>query len=245
MRGIGVKQRSAYAVIKTDLEEQLRNMRDEKEFLTAGHAKAKDCYESKRKLLNISEDSLFALAWDVEGYSKLIEKNTTITEGINDIVSRINGPVHGRGNIQADVSAVKKELEPYIKGVTTKKREAAPHLLLFMISDELRNFKPYAVPVRVIKYKSITDAMLREFKEELRKAMKECGMTTVGMYKIDYFNELHFPVVYSSFCFYIKLCCVYKWNPRENPLCTCPKKVFHRKHTPKSLLDNKLVITTG
>lgn len=49
-----------------------------------------------------------------------------------------------------------------------------------MISDELSNFKPYAVPVRVIKYKSITDAMLREFKEELRKAMKECGMTTVG-----------------------------------------------------------------
>lgn len=186
VRGIGVKQRRAYAVIKTDLEEQLRNMRDEKEFLTAGLAKAKDCYESKRKLLNVSEDSLFALAWDVEGYSKLIEKNMSITDSISDILARINGPVHGRGNIQADVSALKKELEPYVKGVTTKKREAASHLLLFMISDELRNFKPYAVPVRVIKYKSITDAMLREFKGELRKAMKECGMTTVGMHKIDY-----------------------------------------------------------
>ena len=83
---------------------------------------------------------------------------------------------------------MKKKLEPYIKGVTTKKREAVSHLLLFMISDELRNFKPYAVPVRVIKYKSITDAMLREFKEELRKAMKECGMTTVGMCKVDFFK---------------------------------------------------------
>lgn len=188
VRGIGVKQRRAYAVIKADLEKQLRNMRYEKEFLTAGLAKAKDCYESKKKLLNISEDSLFALAWDVEGYSKLIEKNMTITEGINDILRRINGPVHGRGNIQADISVLKKELESYIKGVTTKRREAASHLLLFMISDELRNFKPYAVPVRVIKYKSITDAMLRGFKEDLRKAMKECGMTTVGMYKVDYFK---------------------------------------------------------
>ena len=120
-------------------------------------------------------------AWDVEGYSKLIEKNTSLIQGINDILARINGPVHGRGNIQADVSTLKKDLEAYIKGVTTKKREAASHLLLFMISDELRNFKPYVVPVRVIKYKSITDAMLREFKEELRKAMKECGMTTVGI----------------------------------------------------------------
>lgn len=45
VRGIGVKQRRAYAVIKADLEKQLRNMRYEKEFLTAGLAKAKDCYE--------------------------------------------------------------------------------------------------------------------------------------------------------------------------------------------------------
>lgn len=118
----------------------------------------------------------------------MIEKNMKIAEGINDILRRINGPVHGRGNIQADISVLKKELESYIKGVTTKRREAASHLLLFMISDELRNFKPYAVPVRVIKYKSITDAMLRGFKEDLRKAMKECGMTTVGMYKVDYFK---------------------------------------------------------
>ena len=109
--------------------------------------------------MNVSEDSLFALAWDVEGYCKLIEKNTTLTEGINDILARINGPFHGRGNIQADVSVLKKELEPYIKGVTTKKREATSLLLIFMISNELRNFKPYAMPVRVIKYKSITDAM--------------------------------------------------------------------------------------
>ena len=50
-----------------------------------------------------------------------------------------------------------------------------------MLSDELRNFKPYAIPVRVVKYKSITDAKARELKEELRNAMKECGMTTVGM----------------------------------------------------------------
>lgn len=105
VRDIGVIQRRAYAI----LEEQLRNMRDEKEFLTAGISKAKDCYESKRKFLNILEDSLFALAWDVEGYFKLIEKNTTITEGINGILARINGPAHGRGNIQIGVSAHKKK----------------------------------------------------------------------------------------------------------------------------------------
>lgn len=51
---------------------------------------------------------------------------------------------------------LKKEIELYIKGLNTKKREAASQLLLFMISNELRSFKPYAVPVRVFKYKSLT-----------------------------------------------------------------------------------------
>ena len=181
VRALGVKQRRSYGSIKTDLERQLQNMQEEMEFLTAGLAKAKDTYESKKKLLKVSEESLFALAWDVEGFSQLKGKNTTIQDTISSILQRISGPVSERGNIPADVCTLKKELEPYIKGVHTKKREAASHLLLFMISDELRKFKPYAMPVRVVKYKSITDAKIRELKEELRKAMKECGMTTVGM----------------------------------------------------------------
>lgn len=185
VRGLGVKQRRSYGAIKTDLERQLRSMQEEQEFLTAGLAKAKETYESKKKLLKVSEESLFALAWEVEGFSKLKEQNAKIKASIASILERIIGPASERGNIPADVCVLKKELEPYIKGVHTKKREAASHLLLFMISDELRNYKPYAVPVRVVKYKSITDAKVRELKEELRKAMKEwndyCGYVKVVM----------------------------------------------------------------
>ena len=180
VRGMAVKQRRSLATIGGDLQKLLHKMPEEKLFLSEGLTKAKHLYESKRRALNVSEDSLFALAWDVEGYSKLVEKNEAIQNTISGILQRISGPPTERGNIQADVANLKKEIEPYIKGLNTKKREAASHLLLFMISDELRSFKPYAVPVRVVKYKSITDAKLRELKEELRIAMKDCGMTTVG-----------------------------------------------------------------
>lgn len=180
VRGMAVKQRRSLATIGGDLQKLLQKMPEEKLFLSEGLTKAKHLYESKRRALNVSEDSLFALAWDVEGYSKLVEKNEAIQNTISGILQRISGPPTERGNIQADVANLKKEIEPYIKGLNTKKREAASHLLLFMISDELRSFKPYAVPVRVVKYKSITDAKLRELKEELRIAMKDCGMTTVG-----------------------------------------------------------------
>ena len=48
-----------------------------------------------------------------------------------------------------------------------------------MISDELRNSKPYAVPVRFLPYHSITDAKLRELETELGDAMLAVNMLTV------------------------------------------------------------------
>lgn len=82
--GIGGKQRRAYAYITADLEKQLQNVVEENEFLVAGHAKAREECKSKRKLLNVSEESLFPLAWDVKGYSKFIEKNAAIKESITN-----------------------------------------------------------------------------------------------------------------------------------------------------------------
>jgi hypothetical protein len=46
-----------------------------------------------------------------------------------------------------------------------KKRAVATHLLIFMISEEVRNRKPYAIPVRILTYSSITDAKLRTLKD--------------------------------------------------------------------------------
>ena len=53
-----------------------------------------------------------------------------------------------------------------------------------MVSDELRNFKPYAIPVRVLKYTSLTDKNARDLKDELKSTMEDMGMVTVGMFKM-------------------------------------------------------------
>jgi len=49
-----------------------------------------------------------------------------------------------------------------------------------MIADEARNFKPYALPVRVLPYASMTDGRLRKLEEELITAMVNLGMVVVG-----------------------------------------------------------------
>ena len=43
---------------------------------------------------------------------------------------------------------LKQEFLLYLKGLYSKKRSAASHLLIFMIADECRNQKPYAVSVQ-------------------------------------------------------------------------------------------------
>ena len=54
------------------------------------------------------------------------------------------------------------------------------HVFVFMIADESRNVKPYAVPVRVLPFESVTDKKVRELEEEFRNAMTSIGMPVVG-----------------------------------------------------------------
>jgi hypothetical protein len=69
-----------------------------------------------------------------------------------------------------------------LKGNATKTRVAASHILIFMVSDELRNFKPYAIPVHVMKYTSLIDKNARDLEDEFKIAMEDMDMVTVGMF---------------------------------------------------------------
>lgn len=92
-----------------------------------------------------------------------------------------------RANVPRQLSELRKQLEDYIKGVTTKWRKAASHLLVFMVSDEQLSSKPYAIPIRALPYKSITDDMVRRLRDEIRDAMHELGMLAVGSEKLCFY----------------------------------------------------------
>lgn len=83
----------------------------------------------------------------------------------------------------------------YLKDLFSKKRIAATHLLVFMITDEHRNRKPYAIPVRFLPYRSFTDAKLRELEVELEEVMRSTGMTVVGMCQCKHFVNLRYQLL--------------------------------------------------
>ena len=72
-----------------------------------------------------------------------------------------------QGNLKADVSGPQNRLLSYTKDIYGKKRKAASHLFVSMIADESRNMTPYAIPVRVLPFKSIKDSKVRGLEEEL------------------------------------------------------------------------------
>ena len=68
-------------------------------------------------------------------------------------------------------------------------------ILVFMIADERRNRKPYAIPVRFLPYRSLTDAKLRELEVELEEVMRSTGMTVVGMCQCKHFVNLRYQLL--------------------------------------------------
>ena len=158
----------------------MTTLQNDAEFLEDGLRKSTDTYEKKRRQNNDPESNLFALAWEVNAYETLKASNKEISERCQDIINRCLDPSSQRRNIPSSLTGLRKDVQRYIKDVFSKRREAATHLMVFMIADERRDFKPYAIPVQALPFKSIKDAKLRELRNELKARMENLGMVVVG-----------------------------------------------------------------
>ena len=116
VRSIGLNDRTSSDDIKEDLEEMCSKLSTEKEFLRSGHADAKKEYKSIQETANATEKALFASAWKVEEYSKLLEKNVSLSQSLRNIISIIDSGVNHSLNIGATLASLRKELLDYVKG---------------------------------------------------------------------------------------------------------------------------------
>ena len=85
-------------------------------------------------------------------------------------------------NVPSQLKGIRKDLVSFIKGVTRHQRTAATHILVFMISNEERRKKPYAIPVQCLPYKGLSDLKVRELSNKLIVEMKKRKMKVAGEY---------------------------------------------------------------
>ncbi len=145
-------------------------------FLQNGLKNATDIYNQKVGVKNMSQDSLMALAWDVTGFSELTKMNVDLLSEISSLLDEQH-----LVTIVKIWGELRDKLCNYLKQLYFRKREPCSHLLVFMIADEQREFKPYAIPVRVLPVTAVTDNAMRNMRDELVNAMEEMGMIVVGI----------------------------------------------------------------
>ena len=68
----------------------------------------------------------------------------------------------------------------FLRALFKKKRVAATHVLVVMVSAEGRNVKPYATPVQYIPYVSLRDQYIRDILMKLKEAMTRMGLHVTG-----------------------------------------------------------------
>ncbi len=175
---LGLRNRKVDLV--PDIANILLQLQDDKLFLEKGFHESKEIYNSRLDKKTSSTESLFALAWEVEGFKQLLNKENTFQTKFNVILSSLALSQEERGNIPLQLTHLREDLCLYLKNLFLKHRDAASHLLIFMIADERRNMKPYAIPVRVLSFHSLSDAKVRELKDELNKTLVEEGLNVVG-----------------------------------------------------------------
>ena len=120
-------------------------------FLTKGEKTAKEEYEKALKVSSKRESTLMELAWNSTGFTELVKQAKEFRAEVTLYLSYLQKGEHSK--VKKFLPPLTKKLLQYLHGLFTKRRNPTSHLLIFMISDELRNHKPYAVPVRFLTYK--------------------------------------------------------------------------------------------
>ena len=66
-------------------------------------------------------------------------------------------------DVQKAYKSLENDMIVYLRNLFIKKRQpAASHVLLFLLSDERRNRKPFAIPVQYVPYHSLRDQFVRD-----------------------------------------------------------------------------------
>lgn len=178
VKSIGSGGRST--LVSANVQKLLLDLESDLEFLSAGAEVANDAYSKALKGGKATEHKMMELSWSAVGFEELVKKVWGFQSDLNDFAQDGGGDGDGEGG-GVNLFSLKSSLLQYLKDLYSKKRIAASHLLIFMIADELRNRKPYAIPVQFLPYRSLTDANLRELEVQLEEAMRREGMTVVGM----------------------------------------------------------------
>ena len=145
--------------------------------LNKGFASAVKVYTEKYKASNTSVETLKNCNWNVVEFQTLLQESQAIKSTYEDCFTMLKSSQctdHQFKSCQALLKDSSDRDRTYLRNLYKKKRIAASHIEVIMISDEKRNCKPYALPVKFVPCQT------RELNKEIKEKMTEKGLKVVG-----------------------------------------------------------------
>ena len=146
--------------------------------------KAQSNYDEKLKASHPSEQAMFALTWDIDELDKLTTEGRNLHVDIVTALDTLKKPEteHQQLNIPRKVDSIRKRCVEMIKRTTRFRRKQATHMFVLMISSEVRDKKPYALPVQCIPCAGLKkQGDLRRIVNELLREMVAHKMNVAGI----------------------------------------------------------------
>lgn len=121
-------------------------------------------YETKLTSSGCKDSIMFSLCWDIDELNKLKEDLQKIRVEIGALLRTMSEQSDDTVcvNIPLKLGALRGMLERSIKAVTKFKRIPATHMFVIMISCELRESIPYAIPIQCLPCKTLKEVDIRE-----------------------------------------------------------------------------------
>lgn len=169
MRVEGLKETTKGTVNPVCVEKIVTDLKEDVLFLSSGLEKARKKYKDKYEKRTTAEEVLKSLSWEVVEHHTLLLQAQELLSGYSESVG--NMPV---------IKELDSEAKIYMRNLFKKKREPADHVLVWMLSDEKRDKKPYALPVGYIPCRTLRDQHVRDLNASLKLEMKKKNLTLAG-----------------------------------------------------------------
>lgn len=143
--------------------------------------KTNDTYSQKLETEKYQQKDMITLSWKVKELNDLGESGRQVYAEIKALASRMQvGEGSREENLPRTLQTIRQKTITFVKGVVRHQRTAATHVLVFMISNEERNKKPYALPIQCLPYKGLSDNKVRELANHIIAEMVKRKMKVAG-----------------------------------------------------------------
>ena len=128
---------------------------------------------------------MLALIWDIDELKRLNDEGRNLHTEVSAVldIASMSDVACQEQNLPQKLTSIRTRLCGFVKGLYRFKRTPASHMFVMMISSELCDTKPYALPVQCLPYAGLKERDMRHMVTRIVKEMVTIGMAVAGTCK--------------------------------------------------------------